>query len=131
MAGPGIDEDLAHAVDTFRVVGDLRCLTRGYLRQALLRPSAADQVPHLERALEVARRAGDSGHQATALEHLVRAHWETGDRREAAIAFGSLVNLVGRAAALERCPDAMAGELDRWDTAVAEGRARGPRLARS
>ncbi|MGZ4594999.1 MAG: LuxR C-terminal-related transcriptional regulator [Actinomycetes bacterium] len=123
--GPGIESDLSEAMDTFRTVGDLRCLTRSYLQLAAQRP-AAQQVPLLRQALDVARTAHDVDHQATALERLIRALWDSGARSDAGTALGELVNLVGYEAATSRCPDPMVAELDRWDTAIAEGRARLP-----
>ena len=123
VPGPDVDADLFEAVDTFRTVGDLRCLARGYLRLAARRTSP-DEIALLGLALDVARRANDVANQATALEQLVRAHWESGAERDAATTFGELVGLVGPEAATARCPQGLVDQLDHWRTAVAEGQAR-------
>src|SRR4051812_22237055 len=57
-----------------------------------------------------------------------RAHWARGARRDAAVAVGALAGLVGtevseRAWQPDLPPD-LAGELDRWRWAIAEGRGR-------
>jgi hypothetical protein len=122
---PDVDAELFDAVDTFRAVGDLRCLTRSYLHLAAHRP-VAEQAPPLQQALDVARRAHDIANQATALERLVAAQWESGAHREAALALGALANLVGYEPAVRRCPQAMVGQLDQWDIAIAEGQAGAP-----
>ncbi len=113
--------DLTEAVDTFRAVGDLRCLTRGYL---LLADGHADPVPLLRQALDIARKANDVPNQTTALERLAHAHWGAGEHRRAAIALGSMVALVGREAAISRCPEELANDPEPWETAIAEGFAR-------
>ena len=69
------EADLNQVVEVFRAVGDLRCLARSYLCLADGR-SPADRATLLEKALEVATRARDVDHQATALEQLVSAYWE-------------------------------------------------------
>jgi hypothetical protein len=120
------DDTLLEAVDTFRAIGDLRCLTRCYLLLAARRPSG-EQIPLLEHALATATDARDDGRRATALERLIAAHWELGAHRDAASALGALVNLIGIDAATNRCPFEMRNQLDRWHTAMAEGRARGYR----
>ncbi len=122
--GPGVDADLAEAIEVFRAVGDLRCLTRGYLRLAGRSP-VREQPPLLEQALDVARRAHDLDHQARALELLIRAHWEAGARDRAAATLGALMVVVGDEPAIGRCPEAMVAELDRWAASIAEGQARG------
>jgi hypothetical protein len=121
--GPDTAEVLDGAIDAFRAVGDLRCLTRCYLLQARqLAPE--DQPVVLDRALEVATRANDAAHQATALEQLIAAHWAAGDPHTAAVHLGRLMPLVGEAEATSRCPDGLREHLDEWRTAIAEGRAR-------
>jgi hypothetical protein len=78
----------------------------------------------LEQALEAARRAHDLAHQATALDRLVAAHWESGAHRAAVVAMGELVNLVGLEEASRRSPAGLVADLDGWSTALVEGRAR-------
>ncbi len=121
--GPDADRDLAQAVDTFRAVGDLRCLTRSYLLLARHR-SASEQVPLLRQALDVATSARDVANQSIALESLIRAQWESGAHHAAAVALGTLINLIGYGAATSRCPDDMRQELDHWKIAITEGQAR-------
>jgi hypothetical protein len=120
------DAELSEATEIFRAVGDLRCLTRSYLRLADRRPPAA-QVSLLEQALDVARTAHDASHQATVLERLIDAHWAADAPRNAFLELGALIDLVGREQAVARCPQAMAGVGDRWVTAIAEGQARARR----
>jgi predicted ATPase len=122
-AGSGIDTYLFDAVDTFRAVGDLRCLTRSYLLLARDR-LPFEQVPLLQQALDITVRAHDLTNQATTLARLIRAHWESGAHREAAVTLGALIDLAGYEPAIERCPESMTQELDHWDTAIAEGRSR-------
>lgn len=123
-SGPDVEADLAAAVDAFRTVGDLRCLARSHLLLAGRR-RGAEQVSLLQQALEIARTARDQVNQEQALGGLVRAHWESGAGRDAATALGALVGLVGWDRATGACPDEMLERLDRWDTAIAEGQARG------
>jgi predicted ATPase/DNA-binding CsgD family transcriptional regulator len=121
--GPVLAADLAAAVDTFRAVGDLRCLSRSYLLLAEQCPPG-ERAAIYEQAFDVASAARDQLHQERALDGLIRSYWSAGERHRAATALGRLVALVGREAALRRCPEAMLGHLDEWSTAVAEGRAR-------
>jgi hypothetical protein len=126
-AGLTVDEPimpLVDAVEEFRTAGDLRCLTRSLMLLAGRRP-VHDRPALFRQAYEVAVRAKDAGHQAAALEGLVRALWETGARRLAVVELGVLTHVVGEKEALARCPASMLAELDRWDTTLAEGQARG------
>jgi predicted ATPase/DNA-binding CsgD family transcriptional regulator len=118
------DTSLDDAIEEFRTVGDLRCLTRALLLLATRRP-AAEQVPLLRQAHDVAVRAQDLANQAMVLERLVPALWESGARRLAVVELGVLTHLLGEETARGRCPESMLRELDRWDTTIAEGRARG------
>ena len=119
---PRTDPDLEGAVETFRAVGDLRCLARSQLLMAA-DAGPTEQVGFLEAALDVARKAHDLEHQCVALEQLVGSHWASGDRRAAAVALGALVNLVGHDRATARCPVAMLDDLDDLSSVVAEGQA--------
>jgi hypothetical protein len=119
-----VERDLSDAVEVFRAVGDLRCLTRGYLQLAQARP--ADRTALLRQALEVARGARDTGRQAAALERLVATHWAAGEPTPAGHALGELITLVGEEVATARCPADMITGLDQLRTAIAEGRARRP-----
>ena len=116
---PALDE----ATEEFRTVGDLRCLTRALMLRASRRP-VAEQAALYRQAHDVASRAQDVTNQATALAGLVRALWESGARRLAVVELGILTHLVGQEQALMTCPASMLSELDRWDTTLAEGRAR-------
>lgn len=122
-AAPDPDPDLDEAIVEFRTVGDLRCLTRSLLVLAARRP-AAEQVPLFRQAHDVAVRAHDLANQASAVEGLVRALWESGARRLAVVELGVLTHLLGEKPARARCPEPMLQELDRWDTAIIEGQAR-------
>jgi hypothetical protein len=123
---PSADDDalLLAASDTFRAMGDLRCLTRCYLRRAAFR-AQGDQIPLLEEALVVADHANDHTNQATVLERLITAQWETGAHQQAATTLGVFINLVGHDTAISRCPPVMRDNLPQWRIAIAEGRARG------
>ncbi len=121
---PDADSDLAEALETFRAVGDLRCLTRGYLLLAGRRPPS--ETPGLlEEALDFAVRAHDAGHQATVLERLVQLHWQRGEHRQAAVRLGSLTALVGPEEAARRSPPDLAQRSEDWSSSIAEGQARG------
>jgi len=124
VPSPDNDALLLEASDTFRASGDLRCLTRSYLLLAG-QSHRRDQIPLLHEALAVANSANDHTHQATVLERLITAQWETGAHRQAATTLGVLINLVGHDTATNRCPPAMIEQLPLWRIAIAEGRARG------
>jgi predicted ATPase/DNA-binding CsgD family transcriptional regulator len=121
------EPDVVEASEVFRAVGDLRCLTRCYLLMGE-RTSPRRRVPVVLQALDVANRAHDTENQSTALERLVHAQWEAGDQEQAAVALGALSSIVGSESAQSRAPLDLLPELDRWEGAVAEGLARGPRL---
>lgn len=120
---PDSTADLQDALQTFHSVGDLRCLTRGYLILAEHAPASA-RVSLLERALHFAQQAHDVSNQAVSLERLILALWTAGDRRSAAVTFGGLVSLIGYDAAAARCPAPLRQRLDEWTGAVVEGQAR-------
>lgn len=117
------DPTLEETIDEFRTVGDLRCLTRSLMLLASRRP-VAERAALFGQARDVAVRAHDLANQAAAVEGLVRALWDSGARRLAVVELGILTHLVGEEQALARCPASMLSELDRWDTTLAEGRAR-------
>jgi predicted ATPase/DNA-binding CsgD family transcriptional regulator len=123
-SGPDPDSGLAAATEQFRKVGDLRCLTRATLLLARGRPDA-EQVPLLRQAIDIAERANDLTNRITVTERLIHAEWSSGARRAAVVELGALTALIGEDAARSRCPDAMLKELDRWDTTITEGKARG------
>ena len=120
---------LREAIDTFRSVGDLRCLVRSTLLLATLQPPG-ERLAVIQSALEVAARARDSAGQAKALDQLISAHCDAGSYRDAALSFGSLVALVGEEHATVRCPAELVMRLDEFWTAIAEGRARSTRRTR-
>lgn len=121
---PEDEADLGRALETFRAVGDLRCLARVHLQLAGRRPPA-ERPALLGQALEVARTANDLVNQQRALEGLVTAHWEAGSPDGAATALGDLATLVGWESAYERCPPEMRAALDHTTAATGEGRAPG------
>ncbi len=123
--GSGPDAGLGEALDVFRVVGDLRCLTRGHVLRAAWASTADEREGELAAALASARAAHDLAHQATVLEALVRARWEADRPGPAAEAYGSLVALVGADDAAARCPAALTERLPALQGRVAEGVARG------
>ena len=107
--------ELDGIIQTFRSVGDLRCLTRSYFLAA---GRAGNERAACGLALEIARRAGDAAGQARALERLIVA----GDdrNRESARAFGALTVLLGEDVAAARLPHL---SWDGLEVAVLEGRA--------
>jgi hypothetical protein len=108
-----VDAALAEAVESFRAVGDLRCLTRAYLALADRR-GPSERLALLERALGVASTARDGGQQVDALTRLVAACWSSGARRRATVLLGRLVGLVGLDRARALCPVEMLPELELW-----------------
>ncbi len=122
--GADPEADLAEALEIFRAVGDLRCLTRGHLLLSRWRP-ANEAVGLLERALDFAARAHDEGHQTTVLERLVALHWDRGEHHQAAVRLGSLTALVGPEEAARRSPPDLARRAGDWSSSIAEGQARG------
>jgi hypothetical protein len=120
---PDAESDLAEALETFRAVGDLRCLTRGYVLLAGWR-SPTEALGLLEHALDFAVRAHDAARQATVLERLVQLHWERGEHRQAAVRMGSLTALVGPEEAARRSPLDLARHTEDWSSSIAEGHAR-------
>jgi tetratricopeptide (TPR) repeat protein len=115
--------DMDEALAIFRAVGDLRCVGRSYLLLAGGRPPV-EQLPYLRQALDVTRRAHDDNARAGVPERLVAAQWNAGRRREAAVALGSLIAIIGRDEAIARAPDALQRAVDAWEPAIAEGQAR-------
>lgn len=119
---PSAAADLEQSAETFRWVGDLRCLTRARFEQASSATGLA-RVAVLDQALVLARTAHDRGHETTALQRLVVAHWEVGDHHRAFVTLGTLGNLVAPAEALAACPPEMAAAVSAWESAIQEGRA--------
>jgi len=109
--------DLDGIIQTFRSVGDLRCLTRSYFLAA---GRAGNERAGCGLALEIARRAGDAASQARALERVILSYVEDNLLLDAALAFGALTVVVGEAAAAERVPDV---SFEGFELAVLEGRA--------
>jgi predicted ATPase/DNA-binding CsgD family transcriptional regulator len=110
---PDAAAELDELTETFRRLGDARCLTRCLLMAAdRAMPgdgaagavdtgveSAAAALGPLEEALHVADVAGDRHHQSAALERLVAAYWAVGDRMRARTALGRLETIAGPDAA--------------------------------
>lgn len=112
---------LAETTDTFRRVGDLRCLTRVSLLRARFDPGR--RIAHLEAALRAATIANDTANRIAALEQLTTANWEAAIEREAGLAFGALAALIGRPAAEAKCPPSMLLELGRLEPLIEQGAA--------
>ncbi|MDR5699675.1 ATP-binding protein [Agromyces aerolatus] len=91
---PDAAAELGELTETFRRLGDARCLTR-CLFIAADRAAPADALPRLEEALHLADMAGDEHHQIAALERLVGAYWAAGDRMRVRTALGRLELLAG------------------------------------
>jgi predicted ATPase/DNA-binding CsgD family transcriptional regulator len=96
---PDAAMDLGELTDTFRRLGDARCLTRCLFMTADRAAANDGAVAALEEALHVADVAGDGHHQTTALERLVTAYWAAGDRMRARTALGRLEAVAGPDAA--------------------------------
>lgn len=98
---PDAAAGLEELTDTFRRLGDARCLTRCLLMAAdrTLPADASGALAPLEEALHVADMAGDAHHQTSALERLVGAYWRVGDRMRARTALGRLEVVAGPQAA--------------------------------
>jgi len=107
ITASGEFDELDGLIQTFRAVGDLRCLTR-----------CAFLGGDLELALEIARRAGDTAGQARALEGRIHSLEADGRPVEAARAYGALEAIIGVDVAATR----LAG-LSFDAPAVLEGRA--------
>ncbi len=121
---PVDDGVLEETIEEFRTAGDLRCLTRALMLLASRRP-LAERAVLFGQARDVALRAQDLASQAAAVDGLVTALWESGARRLAVVELGALTQLVGEEQAMQSCSESMLSELHRWDTTLAEGRARG------
>ena len=116
-------DDLAVARDVFAELGDLRCLARAHL--ALAQHSTPDNsLPLLRTAVELSAHASAPGVHETAVTALVRVAWEAGRTREAALALGQLITLVGRGQALAACPEGLRDQIDILQPQVLEGIAR-------
>ena len=122
--GADPEADLAEALETFRAVGDLRCLTRGHL----LLPGGGRRPRRSacsSKRSTSPRRAHDEGHQTTVLERLVALHWDRGEHHQAAVRLGSLTALVGPEEAAQHSPPDLARRAGDWSSSIAEGQARG------
>ncbi|WP_308799029.1 ATP-binding protein [Agromyces silvae] len=91
---PDAAAKLGELTETFRRLGDARCLTRCLL-MAADRAAPADALPPLEEALHLADTTGDEHYQIAALERLVGAYWTAGDRMRVRTALGRLELLAG------------------------------------
>jgi hypothetical protein len=71
----GVEEgiELSDLIQTFRQLGDLRCVNRGLLLQAARTPDPAGRVRVLGEALSIAVAANDRTRQAATLERLIAA----------------------------------------------------------
>ncbi|WP_127792639.1 LuxR C-terminal-related transcriptional regulator [Agromyces sp. LHK192] len=100
--------------ETFRRLGDVRCLTQSLLIAADdgSPPSGpgsgpARRLAHLEEAQRLARDTGDRTQQARALARLTRAYRSSGDTVRARTAFGQLAALIGAEPAALAAPDGL------------------------
>ncbi|WP_350347599.1 LuxR C-terminal-related transcriptional regulator [Agromyces sp. G08B096] len=109
--------DLEELTDTFRRLGDARCLTRCLLMAADRAAAAAASTPRarrapavtvLEEALRLSDAAGDDAHRSAALRRLVGAYWSGGDRVRARTALGRLEAIAGPDVAAAAVPEDMA-----------------------
>ncbi|NYE19718.1 LuxR C-terminal-related transcriptional regulator [Microbacterium immunditiarum] len=103
-AGADDDIDLVDLVDTFRHLGDLRCVSRGLLLRARREPAADSRIALLRGAVDIATAANDHARHAAALARLAGAHHDAGDPASALATLDTLSAVAGRAAALAACP---------------------------
>jgi predicted ATPase/DNA-binding CsgD family transcriptional regulator len=102
---PDAAAELGELTETFRRLGDARCLTRCLLMaadRALMtadRATPAEALAPLEEALHISDMAGDEHHQVATLERLAGAYWAAGDRMRARTALGRLESIAGADAA--------------------------------
>lgn len=116
-------DDLAAARDVFAELGDLRCLARAHLALAQ-HSTPEDSLPLLRTAVELSAHASAPGVHETAVTALVRVAWEAGRTREATLALGQLITLIGRQQALAACPEGLRDQIDILQPQVLEGIAR-------
>ncbi len=100
---PAEADDIKRLVETFRRLGDLRCVTRSLILQAR-RARPGLRVGILEEALSVAEGARDRGHQTAILTALAEARWADGDRLATLAALDRLAAIAGPDAASAACP---------------------------
>jgi hypothetical protein len=100
---PAEADDIKRLVETFRRLGDLRCVTRSLILQAR-RARPGLRVGILEEALSVAEGARDRGHQTAILIALAEARWADGDRLATLAALDRLAAIAGPDAASAACP---------------------------
>jgi predicted ATPase/DNA-binding CsgD family transcriptional regulator len=106
----GVDEEveLTELIDTFRQLGDLRCVNRGLLLRAARARVPEARVHALEEALAVATAAGDSARQVTTLKRMVSAYLEMGDETSALLTLRTLAERAGTDVAAAACPPELA-----------------------
>ncbi|MET1019164.1 MAG: hypothetical protein ABWX62_04190, partial [Microterricola sp.] len=103
-------DEMRELLDTFRHVGDLRCVTRTLVIMAdAAAPSR--QAELLAEALAVAETAGDQARQEALLERLAGARWAAGSRMDAVSALDRLAVLAGPEAAVAAAPAELRAEL--------------------
>jgi hypothetical protein len=120
---PTAPDDLAVARDVFAELGDLRCLARTHLALAE-HSTPKDALSLLRTAIQLSTHASAPGVHETAVTALVRVAWEDGLTREAALALGELITLIGRQQALAACPESLRDQFDILQPQVLEGIAR-------
>ena len=103
----GLEEagDLEELVDTFRRLGDLRCLNRALLLSADAAPDIRARISRLAGALEIAVTSGDHGREADTLRSLAHAHHDAGDSAAALGVLDRLASLTSPDAASAACPE--------------------------
>jgi predicted ATPase len=99
--------DLGDLVETFRQLGDLRCVNRALVLYADGQDSDLEQRRLLGEALTIAEAAGDNGRQSATLGALVRAHHRAGDTVAVLGTLEQIQRLAGPDAADAACPDEM------------------------
>lgn len=96
--------DLGELLDTFRHVGDLRCIHRVLMLSAGRITDPRARAGALREAATISATAGDRARQVVAVRALVTAQHDAGDHPATLAALDTLVDLAGHAAAMAACP---------------------------
>ncbi len=106
LATLGVDagSELTDLIDTFRQLGDLRCVNRGLLLRAARTRVPEARVHALEEALGIATAANDTARQVTTLTRMVAAYRDAGDEAAALRSLQALAERAGVEVATAACP---------------------------